>query len=419
MPVKSELANAVLEVIQPFPPEHAIERLAAFTARDWRNAYFWLDSHGLTIPLAGRLRDSTPGLPAEVLARFDCNLGDNAKRSRDMLEHFDAVNRRLESAGVLFAVQKGFALCPAYCPDPALRLQLDLDYLVEAEAALQVSSLLEEFGYQRVRCTPREWGFETIPGAVTPHENTYLPPSSRSLELHFPLSDDLPPIHLKLPHDVLQRRRWHVVDGTSFPVLDERDMFLHLVAHALQHFATYSVRLSHLLEIAHFVRGRHADARFWSELRQSAACDPRMGAIIGLVISLAATMFPFPVPPALAGWTVDLLSSSQQEWLVLYARDWCLRETPGSKVSVLALREFIDRRLWPGHVRNVLLPIKRPPKVFYQPKGTQRRGARAAQLRLVAGRAAFHLRELVRFSLAYLRLRGRGPALQTHLPSYH
>lgn len=419
MPVKSELANAVVEAIQPALPAHAIDRLAAFTARDWRSAYFWLDSHGLTLPLAGRLRDRKSFLPAEVLARFDSNLHDNAKRSRDMLEHFHAVNRALESAGVRFAVQKGFALYPAYWPDPALRLQLDLDYLVEAEEAPQAASMLQEFGYQRVRYTPREWGFETLPGAVTPHENSYLPPSSRSLELHFPLSDDLPPIHLKLPPDVLQRRRWHVVDGISFPVLDERDMFLHLVAHALQHFATYSVRLSHLLEIANFIRGRYADVRFWSELRQSATCDGRMGAIIGLVISLAATMFPFPVPPALACWTIDLLSARQQEWLALYARDWCLRETPGSKLSVLALREFIDRRLWPGHVRNVLLPIKRPPKVFYQPKGTQRRGARPAQARFVARRFLFHARELVRFSLAYLRLRGRSLPLPAHLPSYH
>lgn len=411
MAVKTELAQDVLEALQPH--SDALDRLARFTAREWQAAYFWLDSHGITLTLADRLRANPAAkIPAPVRARFEANLRDNADRCRDMLEHFAAVNRRLESAGVVFAVEKGFALCPEYWTEPALRLQLDLDYLIEPGAAPVVARLLAEFGYQRTPRAEREWGFETAPGAVLPHDALYQPSASRFLEFHFPFSEDFPPVHLKLPQDALRRRRRHAVCGVSFPVLDERDMFLEIAAHIFRHFSTYTVRLSHLLELAHFVRGRQSDARFWSELRQAAACDARMGKAIGLVVSLAGTMFPFPVPDALATWSVELLSPRLREWIALYGREWCLRELPGSKISVLALREFLDEDQWRRHVREVLLPIKRPPRVFYQSNGVRRRGVRTAQLRFVARRLAFHSRELMRFAVAYLRLRGRSLPLQ-------
>ena len=177
MAVKTELAQDVLEALQPH--SDALDRLARFTAREWQAAYFWLDSHGITLTLADRLRANPAAkIPAPVRARFEANLRDNADRCRDMLEHFAAVNRRLESAGVVFAVEKGFALCPEYWTEPALRLQLDLDYLIEPGAAPVVARLLAEFGYQRTPRAEREWGFETAPGAVLPHDALYQPSAS-------------------------------------------------------------------------------------------------------------------------------------------------------------------------------------------------------------------------------------------------
>src|SRR5207249_2928806 len=130
------------------PDEHA-ERLASLGRRGWKDALDWLDLGGLTLFLWKRLKESgNEGVvPPDLRSRLDRNLADHCLRVTEMAIEVDAINRCLESAGVDYAVLKGFALVPDYVPDANLRPTYDHDYLVSREAVGRTEEAFEAAGY--------------------------------------------------------------------------------------------------------------------------------------------------------------------------------------------------------------------------------------------------------------------------------
>ena len=83
-----------------------------------------------------------------------------------MAEEFDLLNRRFERAGIEYAVWKGFALIPEYCPDACLRPSYDYDYIISPNAWDGAQQTLLAAGY----------ACRSEPG--TRSELTFLPPAS-------------------------------------------------------------------------------------------------------------------------------------------------------------------------------------------------------------------------------------------------
>ncbi len=410
------LQQAIIAVLN-VPSAERLAALQRFSARDWDKSYWWLDSSGLTLPLAAIiLNDAACALPQPVRLRLQCNLDDHRHRADEMLEHFRTVTSAIEHARPAFAVQKGYAGFPDYWDDHHLRLQLDLDFLVHRDNAQQIAGVLRSFGYVLTAAEDDEWKFETNPGAVLDHSDLYRPPRSRTVELHFAAFE--PVIALATPDGALDRLRPHEAFGMRFPVLDPRDNFLQQALHVFQHVVSYSVRLSHLAELRRFIRRHHADHQFWTSLRLHCDCDPRLASAIGIALALTATVFPLELPQQLAVWTTRVLRPQSRAWISRFGRRWCLEAMPGSKTSLVLLREVLGDAEWRRFVAGKLLPFRRPRHHYAVELASDSSQARRAQRQFMVRRGWFHAKEALRFAASYAAVQfGGAPRPLSDLPA--
>src|SRR5215472_810972 len=106
--------------------------LLRFNVRDWRRGWHWLDASGLALYFRQRIATSCieEYVPAEILNGLDRRLEDNKQRTVQLFSEFEAINRAFQMAGLHYVNLKGFTLIPDYCPDPSLRCQFDLDFMI-------------------------------------------------------------------------------------------------------------------------------------------------------------------------------------------------------------------------------------------------------------------------------------------------
>src|SRR5574340_271177 len=397
------LAETVLAVLSSPKPRQAAAQLGRFRERDWQHTMFWLDASGLALPLGHALRESSAEavLPGSVASRLRRNCSDNARRTEAMRQEFASVNRALQEAWIRSAALKGFTLVPEYCADAALRLQVDLDYLVAPDQRDAAAEVARRLGYECVSRTPYEIRFTTRPGTLPEHADVYQPPASKTLEFHLRLVER-PEMRLVSPDDVLERAQVKMCAGMPVRVLHAEDQFLHKALHVFQHVLAFSLRTSWLLEIARAVQARSGDQRFWEGLRErSRAWDARTGTIVGLVLALAREIFACEIPPALSAWTVEPCSPAILAWVRAYGRRWALRAFPGNKLSLLVTRELMDQKSWRAYAWASILPFHRPPRLATASVNGSREQANRAQRRYVATRVPFHAREAVRLGMAW------------------
>jgi hypothetical protein len=148
--VNRKLPQAVVRYLSLADERSNADKLCGFKARDWQNAFMWLDNAGLTLYLLRRLQvlDATEILPPNVLARFERNLSDNRLRVEEVAKETARINQEFERKGVKYAIVKGLSLVPAYCPDAYLRTQCDLDYLVDQQSLVSAQTSLKACGYE-------------------------------------------------------------------------------------------------------------------------------------------------------------------------------------------------------------------------------------------------------------------------------
>jgi glycosyltransferase involved in cell wall biosynthesis len=398
------LAQCVVEslgVTGPF--EESLVRLGTFSRRDWRQTLPWLDDSGLALYLLDRVNRSglRQALPVEIEARLRANLDSNRCRMAKMKEEFESLNRRFEAAGVEYVVLKGFALIPDYCSDAGLRSQYDYDYLVAEGSQAKAQQVMEAAGYSKKIQSP---GYEKAGASLFAAESLRLPASdkdfysndiSRTVELHLSLwEQNRDGIRLETPADAADRKTMATWEGLGFPVLADEDALVLQVLHAFQHTLDYWCRPSCFLEIAYFIARRRSDSALWKRLRSR--LDGRKGLfeIVGLVFAMAASLFKAPIPTEIRAWTTEKLSTALCLWVQRHGWNWALARFPGSKLSLLVHRQFIeDETLRKEVMLSRLFPIHRPAKVVEarNPTLSSRTLATWSQWRFIWSRLRFHI----------------------------
>jgi len=401
------LVQSIVESLRVDVPREA--RLAGFESfglRDWQRTLSWLDDSGLALYLLERLNqsDSLQLLPLAIQSRLQHNLASNQRRVAEMKEEFRALNGRFDEAGVKYAVLKGFALVPNFCPDAALRLQYDFDYLVHPDSEATAQSILREAGYSRKGRSPGyeptgETTFGASPlTAPTHEEGFYSAALPRGVELHLDLwQPERDRIDLEVPKDALDRIRRANCEGISFPALAEDDALLFQVLHAFQHVLTFWCRPSCFLEIAYFIARRSSDAGFWEQFRMRVSGYRQLPAIAALVFAMAERLFQAPLPAQVRIWMMSKLPEALTRWVERYGTNWTLAPFPGSKLSLLVHRQFIDDpAAWRTVAWSRLFPLHRPAQVVEPAHSnlTSRWKIKWQQGAFVLRRLQFHLRAL-------------------------
>ncbi len=372
------------------------KRLDCFTVREWRRCLHWLDTSGLALYFLNRI--TSLGLeeyvPVEVLGQLQQRFKDNRLRTKDLFDEFVLINESFREAGLRYANLKGFSLVPDYCPEPSLRYQLDLDFLMSPSDEPECCHILESFGY--VATKPDEQlvefraGMERVPSI----RDLYKSKPRRSVEAHFAIS---------LPIEVSQllgRTRLHSINGFEFTVLSEPDMFLAQALHLFKHFKAEWTRISWLLEFRRFVTAQWHNSSLWHEVHTLATSVPQGVLGLGAVTYLGTEAFGEFAPPELTNWSVDVLPRQVRLWLERYGRTVLLTDFPGTKLYLLLKSELSsDRRSRSIVTSGKLLPLHRPPQVAYVGRGSTASRIRAIvdQVRFVLFRLRFHITESSRY----------------------
>lgn len=378
----------------PLPGEYS--RLLYLSRNDWQDLLRWLDTSGLALYFFDRLEELglLETLPMAVLTRLRQNLADNSERIKARIAESVALQHRFQDAGLSYAVLKGFSLWPLSVPKLELRTQLDLDFLVEEEGAIEARHILEEFGYRIHAISGRSWEFKAGEHWPPSLDNLYKAGVSRSAELHLESPG-------RSGFSLLSRTQKRQFHGVLMPVLSHVDLFLGQGLHLYKHVCSPCARTAHMIEFRRHVVARFEDGPFWAQLQQRVSNDPPTSLRLGVAIHLISqTMGPF-APHALSCWTVDHLPANARLWIDLYARRSALASFPGSKLYLLLENALESEGLVAKRsLRQALLPCRLPPVIGHAVEGENyyRRLHRYYwRLHFLFSRLRFHLVEGIRY----------------------
>jgi hypothetical protein len=384
--------------------------LSAFEERDWQKGLFWLDASGLTLYLIDRL--STLGrkdiLPSSIRARLQQNLVDNKQRSDALFSEMVAINRDFHQASIVFTNLKGITLSPESVPDPALRCQLDLDFLVAADHATAARHVLENMGYMLDAVSGDTWEFKTSASGIPNLKTLYKLKPQRSAELHL--------LHrhqkLDIEQDTQLDRRVHCsFNGESLSTLSPIDLFQNQAHHLFKHICSAFTRVSWILEYRCHVLSRYNDAVFWETLHRNSKNDPQTTFAIGVVTLVATEIFGDFAPSNLGKWTIDQMASPVRLWIKTYSRRAMLADFPGTKLYLFLQSELSSENSREKVVlRKHLLPFRSPRMISHSERGERlipKLGRYHLQLKFFIFRLRFHLIEGIRYMLELPRWRWR------------
>lgn len=391
------LADAILATFHLPPPENHGARLASFSTEAWTGTYRWLDASGLAMYFLDRVKTLglDTSLPAPVLQRLERNLNDNRERTADNLEEFVRINQALTTAGITFVNLKGISLIPHACADPVLRLQLDLDLLIEMRQIQSCAVTLAALNYVLTAVSASVWEFKAGGSTLPSVNDLYRPKPQRCVEIHFEAG------HPAL--DLATRREWSTWQEFSFPVLGDVERFIAQALHVLKHMRGEWMRLSWLLEFRHSVLHRKDDRSFWRQVREQAAADRELQTAIGAAVALATIAFGSFAPESLTSWSLDALDPRLQLWLDCYGRQAIMADFPGTKLYLLQPDAFpADHAAQRRTKRRKLLPLHNAPRIVYgaaeQGIASRLRGW-STQMSFFLFRLRFHVVEGWRFAL--------------------
>jgi Uncharacterised nucleotidyltransferase len=395
--------EAVLLIfLDPLPEQYA--RLWRLSDREWQELLHWLDISGLALYFLDRVLELQLNdlLPPAVMARLQQNLIDNTERLRGMVDESIEIQREFQSAGLSYAMLKGFSLWPYSVPKLQLRSQLDLDFLVAEGSVSQARQILERRGYRLHAVSGRSWEFKTdhIPNVSLKTLYKNLP--YRSVELHVETNTNSGASLLART----VKRRFH---GVSMPALSPADLFLGQGMHLFKHVCSDFSRAAHLLEFRRHVLAYRDDDAFWRELHCAADKNPRASLALGVVTLLITQVMGEFAPPSLTRWTVDRLPDTPRLWIELYGSRSVFASFPGSKLYLLLQRELVSAGVPAKRtVRRALLPLRLPPPISPASANDTfrvRLSRYRLQFRFICIRLRFHTVEGARYMWERLRWR--------------
>ena len=368
------------------------DHFSRVSLRDWRRTKSWLDSSGLALYFLRRLKSLhlEHAIPASVLCELQRNEADRRIEVEDRFLRFAQLVRLFQQQGIRFAVEKGFALVPEYCPDISLRFQIDLDFLVDVADIERCHQLLLSMGYRFVPTIEGERKFLIGDARIPSMDEFYKPKSQKVVELHFDRTAET--------RETLHNLQTNTVRGLEFPMRRPVDFFVAHVLHFVKHFRGGWVRSDGLLEFSSAVRARQGDRTFWTGVQQRCLDDSSVRYAVSVTALLANVILGTGIPAELSG-SVRELPAGIVRWVEHFAGHLLASEFPGTKIHLILERESqpnksnysLFRRLFPLTYRTVRVaePADEP--------GLQTR-AFFIQARFFLTRCWYHARELVRMS---------------------
>jgi len=381
--------------------DRAWDRLCIFSQHDWARSYHWLDASGLALYFLDHIKKLgiEGALPDPVLARLHQNHADNKLRSAWLFGEFAAINQSFQQAGVVYCNVKGFSLSPESCPDPTLRCQLDLDFLVDGRYLTLCQSILAESGYKLTAATETTWEFKAGASELVRIEDHYKVKPQRSVELHFASTSH--GVGAPIRDERLDRLTYRTWNGVTFPALSDGDLFVGQALHVFGHLRGSSTRLAWLLEYRHNVLAHSNDERFWDEVLERSARHPQAPIGIGLVTLLTSQIFGIDSPSGLDSWTLESLPVPVARWAEIYGRQALLADFPGTKLYMILEDQLaLNDSSWRARRRRSLLPLHRAPRIVHPgPGDTFWKLIRGEfnQMRFVLFRVRFHVVEGLRY----------------------
>ena len=398
--------------------------LSALTLRQWTRSYYWLDASGMALYFLAQIESLRLELyvPSAVVERLRHNRADSRDRVAAMFAEFADLNQAFQTAGVSYANLKGFTLSPDSCPDPALRCQLDFDFLVDGKDVNLCSHILVERGYQRVAATKKTWEFKSACSELASIDDFHKPKKQRCVELHFkPDSANVPG-----RDERLDRLCWRTREGVSFPSLQPPEQLVGQAVHILEHLCGAATRPAWLFEYKRHVDLHANDRSFWVEVQELAAGVPRAAVAIGVASLLATQLFGGETPAMLNEWTLDRLPPTVRLWVERYGRRAVLADFPGTKLYLLLREQLQDANGgWQQEHRRRLLPVGLPARIIRLDRSAsawKRVRTEFYQLRYILYRARFHVVEGLRYKIEAarwkrsLRLLCQAPSRQSKEP---
>lgn len=403
--VDERIADAVIASFSE-SAEQTTKRLAVFNQKDWERTHPWLIASGMTLYFLDRLQSLNIEnvLPAAIITKFRQNLADNRQRHDSMLAEFIAINQAFTQAGATYANAKGFTLSPGYCPDPVLRNQLDLDFLVHEKDLDSCRDVLTSMGYVQSVATASAWEFKSRSSVMIRTEDHYKPSPQKRVELHFARAASPRRAMVDAQLSMTTLRAWH---GYSFPVFAPEDQFLIQALHILSHLRSPCTRLSWLLEYNRFVSSHEHDWALWESVHKRAQATREAYIAIGLSTLLSRQLFGGRVSAQLNEWTLDRLPPNVKLWAQSYGRSACLSKFPGTKLYLLLDAELARGDAgWSTKRRKRLVPLRKVPQMACpEPNEDLPKRMRRLffQARFTIFRLRFHLVEDLRYLIELQR----------------
>ena len=406
-PADREVVEAVVATFRA-PPGDLDRLLSPLSLRQWVRSYHWLDASGMALYFLARIesRRLQGSVPAAVLARLRQNLADNCNRSIAMFSEFAELNSVVRAAGIDYCNLKGFTLSPDSCPSPALRCQLDFDFLVDGRHLEICRAVLAQRGYILRARTAKVWEFKTDSDRLADIADYYKAKPQRCVEVHFSCEDEAP--HSPSRDLRLDRLSWLSRGGLDLPALAPVDLLIGQATHLFAHLCGACTRLAWLLEFTHHIGVRFDDRQFWNAVRERTAADRTAAIAVGVACLLAASLFAAETPPGLEEFAARL-PEGVALWVERYGRRALLADFPGTKLNLLLRAQLnIDEASWKKEKRTALLPSHRAPRILHVRSGAgllKRLRSEIYQLRFDLFRLRFHFVEGLRYAFEAARWR--------------
>ena len=278
--------------------------LPACSESEWKTALYFCDRNQLTLLLNHRLHP-----------RLEKNLADNRERVTRLKKAFASVKEALDAAGIEFVTLKGFTHWERFWPDPATRIQYDLDLFCPSAAAGARDALLG-IGYESLQ-DREKFPTDHLPALVRKtgwqwRGDFFDPEIPISVELHFRLWDESTE-GFEAPGvgDFWPRRVTQSLDGRDYLALDPVDSLGYAALHLLRHLLRGDARAANVYELAYFLDRNAGIQEFWE--RWIGLHPPELRRLQAIGFRLAAVWFGCRMSPA-AQAEVDLLPASVRRW---------------------------------------------------------------------------------------------------------
>jgi hypothetical protein len=416
-PADGRVVEAVIGAFRD-SAERSEERLSTISQSAWARSYYLLDASGLTLYFLNRLETMgiEGAIPEETFRRLQQNFADNCRRSHAMFVEFVSLNRAFQAAGVDYTNLKGFTLSPECCPMPALRRQLDIDFLVDGSHLELCRKILVEAGYILTAATRTTWEFKAVAAELSGMKDFYKPNLHRSVELHFASSSTAGGSPSR--DERLDRLAQRSLDGFTFPALQPCDQLVGQTLHLLGHLCSAYTRPAWILEYKNHVSFYYNDQKFWQSVAERSKHHRRAPIALGIASLLSSCLFGGETPSQLDEWTLDCLPASVRLWVEHYGPRAALADFPGTKLYLLLLQE-LERaeQVRPAQTQEQrkLLPLHRAPRVVYAgPDDNLWQWFRKEvhQVGFVLFRLRFHVVEGIRYLIEAARWKRQLSALQ-------